>query len=299
MSKYTRRLGTSLTLSLALAVVAACAGGEKKDTLAQDTSALGRDLALAGQDSAAQPQLTDTVAAAPAPVEAPAPAAPARTTTPRRPTSGSAAKPSTAPATRTTASGNTETRRPAGGAGAGTSDAGRVGTIAAGSQLTLTSNDRVCTNTNQVGQTFNATVSEPVAGSNGATIPAGAVVTLRITELKRSENVNDPVRMSFAVQSVSFGGKTYNLDAEVADADIERVRNSTRGNDAKKVAAGAAIGAIAGQVLGKNTKGTIIGAAAGAAAGAGAAAATANYEGCVGQSKRIVVRLTSAAQVKA
>ncbi|MFL5582593.1 MAG: hypothetical protein ACJ8AO_19665 [Gemmatimonadaceae bacterium] len=294
MSKYTRRLGTSLTLTFALVAATACAGGEKKDTLAQDTSALGRDLALAGQDSAAQPALPDTLAAAPAP--APAAPAPARAATPRRTTSGTAAKPATT-TTRRTASGNTETRRPA--SGAASNEGGSVGTIAAGSQISLTSNDRVCTNTNKVGDTFTATVSEPVSGSNGATIPAGATVTLRVTELKRSENANDQIRMSFAVQSVSFGGKTYSLDASVEEADIERVRASTRGNDAKKVAAGAAVGAIAGQILGKSTKSTVIGAAAGAAAGAGAAAATANYEGCVGQAKRIVVRLNSSTQVKA
>jgi hypothetical protein len=295
MSKYTRRLGTSLTLTFALVAATACAGGEKKDTLAQDTSALGRDLALAGQDSAAQPALTDTLAAAPAP--APAAPAPAPAATPRRTTSGTAAKPATT-TTRRTASGNTETRRPASGAGAASNEGGSVGTIAAGSQISLTSNDRVCTNTNKVGDTFTATVSEPVSGSNGATIPAGATVTLRVTELKRSENANDQIRMSFAVQSVSFGGKTYSLDASVEEADIERVRASTRGNDAKKVAAGAAVGAIAGQILGKNTKSTVIGAATGAAAGAAVAKATANRAGCVNQGASISVKLNAPVQVK-
>src|SRR5215208_1923092 len=101
MSKYTRRLGTSLTLTFALVAATACAGGEKKDTLAQDTSALGRDLALAGQDSAAQPALTDTLAAAPAPAPAAPAPAPARAATPRRSTSGTAAKPATTTTRRT------------------------------------------------------------------------------------------------------------------------------------------------------------------------------------------------------
>lgn len=296
MSQYIRRFGTTVTLVLAFAA-AACSNEPKQDTLAQDTSALGRDLALAGQDTAAQPSLTDTLAVTPAPAPAPVTPTPAPTASAPRRTTPAAPRPSTG--TRTTRSGNTETRRPAGGAGAGASTGGGVGSIAAGTSLALTSNSRVCTNTNRVGETFTATVSESVTGSNGATIPAGATVTLRITELKRSENARDEARVGLEVVSVAFGGTTYNLDARVADADVERVRASTRGNDAKKVAAGAAIGAIAGQVLGRNTKSTVIGAAAGAAAGAGAAAATANFEACVGQAKRIVIELTSAAQVKA
>ena len=60
MTKYTGRL-----LSIcAVAVLAAC-GGDNASTdsaLAVDTS-MARDLALAGQDTAAQPQLTDVPAA--------------------------------------------------------------------------------------------------------------------------------------------------------------------------------------------------------------------------------------------
>src|SRR5438552_2517192 len=83
---------------------------------------------------------------------------------------------------------------------------------------------------------------------------------LAMTNLKRSENANDPIVMEFAVNSVSFGGKTYALDASV-DAPVTRVRNQPKSKDAQKVAIGAAAGAIAGQILGKNTKSTIIGGA--------------------------------------
>jgi hypothetical protein len=175
---------------------------------------------------------------------------------------------------------------------------GAVGTIPSGSSLTLTSNARVCTNTYQPGQTFTATLANPVSGSNGATIPAGATATLEVTNVKRSENVNDKIVMEFAVRSVSFGGRSYPVSGSVADAQVERVRSSTRGDDTKKVVGGAVLGAIAGQILGKNTKSTVVGAAAGAAAGAGAAAATANYDGCVPEGGNIVVTLNSPLQVR-
>jgi hypothetical protein len=298
MTKYIRRLGAPFVMGAALAFSACTVSDSKSDTsLARDT-ALNRDLALANQDSAAQPQLRD-VPATPA-VETPEPAR--STPAPRPAASRPAARPTrptppaATPTTRTTPSGNTETRNAPGTAAA--SGGGSVGTIASGSDLSLRSNSRVCTNTYTVGQTFSATVANAVSGSNGASIPSGATVTLEVTQLKRSENANDKIIMEFAVKSVTFGGRTYPVSGTVASADVERVRNQPKSKDVQKVATGAAIGAIAGQILGKNTKSTIIGAAAGAAGGAATAAATANYEGCVPDGGSIAVSLTSPLQVR-
>src|SRR5262249_23373996 len=136
------------------------------------------------------------------------------------------------------------------------------GSIAAGTTLALNTAAEICTNTNKVGDTFTATLKDPVAGSNGATIPAGAVVTFTISKLKRSENVNDPIEMIFAPTSISFGGKSYPMDAAIVPGfHVDKVKNMPQGSTAKKVVGGAAVGAIAGQLLGKNTKSTIAGAA--------------------------------------
>jgi len=137
-----------------------------------------------------------------------------------------------------------------------------------------------------------------VSGSNGATIPAGADVTLEVTNLKRCENMNDKIVMEFAVKSVTFGGKTYPVSGTVSSADVERVRNQPKSKDAQKVATGAVVGAIAGQIFGKSTKSTIIGAAAGAAAGGAVAGATSNYEGCVPEGGAIAVDLSAPLQVR-
>ncbi|MDF1505277.1 YMGG-like glycine zipper-containing protein [Roseisolibacter sp. H3M3-2] len=192
----------------------------------------------------------------------------------------------------TTASGNTVTP------GAGAGERSGVGSIAAGTTLALTSNSRVCTNTNQVGDRFTATVSDAVTGENGARIPAGATATVEITKLDRSENVRDKIEMGFRVVSLTFGGRTYAVDAATESADVSRVRNQPSSKDRQKVIGGAIVGAIAGQVIGKDTKGTIIGAATGAAAGAATAAATANFEGCLNDGARLAIRLTDAVQVR-
>ncbi len=288
MSKYISRI-TPLALTFALGVAACSKGDNKADTsLAQDT-ALSRDLQLATGDSAAQPQLKD-VPATPAPTPAPTTSKPRASRPTPKPTTPAPKPESTTPPR--TPSGNTVT---AGEKSSG----GNVGSIASGTTLTLASGSKVCTNTNKVGDRFSATLNEAVNGSNGAVIPAGATAVIEVTKLKRSENANDNIEMGFAVKTISFGGATYNVDGDVTSAAVERVRNSTKGNDAKKVAGGAVLGAVIGQVIGKDAKGTVIGAAAGAAAGAGAAAATANYEGCVNDGGRIVITLTSPLSIKA
>lgn len=283
MVQYIPRFSASLVLSLAL-IASACA---KKDDTAAADSALNKDIQLANGDTSARPALTDV----PAPTTTnPAPSTTTTTktttTTTKRPTT-TTTRPST-PAV--TSSGNTVTRNPAG-------SAARVGTIPAGATLNLASGSTVCTNTHHVGDRFNATVTDAITGSNGAVIPAGATASVEITELKRSENVNDNVVMGFRVASVTFGGHTYPVSATTVSANVSKVKNQPKGKDVQKVVGGAAIGAIAGQILGKSTKATVIGGAVGAAAGAGAAAATANYEGCVNSGSRITATLNSSTQV--
>jgi hypothetical protein len=313
MSKYTRRLGAPIAIGL-FAFAAACTTSEKKgpDTTALKTdSALNRDLAMAGRDSTVQPQLKDVPVGAP--VKA-APVTPAPTTTrpvtrtPARPAPHSPAprtpapartNPAPVPTSTTTPSGNTRSTN-AGGTGNATGNGGgAVGMIAAGTTLNTNASSRICTNTNAVGDHVTTTLENSVSGSNGAMIPAGATVNMTVTNLKRSENAQDKIIMEFAVNSVTFGGHTYPLDASVESANVSRIRDQPQSKDIQKVATGAVIGAIAGKILGKSTKGAIIGGAAGAAAGAATASATANYQGCIESGGSVVIRLNSAATVKA
>ena len=299
MSKYTRRFGAPIVIA-AFAAFAACSSDGKKgpDSVALGTdSTLNKDLALAGRDTNAQPQLKDVPAATPeAPASTAKKSAPARTT-PRPPTRP--AQPKTIPpATTTTASGNTVTTNPKTG-DAKASGGGAVGMIPAGATLNTNASSKICTGTNAVGDHVTATVQNAVAGSNGATIPAGATVNMTVTALKRSENSNDKIVMEFAVNSVTFDGKTYPIEAAVTSAAVNKVKDQPGDKTAQKVGIGAVAGAIAGRIIGKSTKATVIGGAAGAAAGAAAAAATTNYQGCIDAGGSIVLTLTAPATVKA
>jgi hypothetical protein len=286
---------TPVALTSAL-VMSAC---KKSDSaqLTQDSTAYARDLQMANHDSAAQPQLNDAPPApAAAPVAAPAPAAaPTRTTTTttthtrREPASTGAA--SSTPTTTTTASGNTVVRGKAGSEGA-------VGTVASGTSLDLTSTSRVCTNTNHVGDKFTATVNSAVTGSNGVSIPSGAKAVIEVSQLKQSGKTGDPIQMTFDVQQLTWGDKSYPIDATIDHVDVDKVRNASTKSDAVKVGGGAVVGGIIGSIIGHNAKGAIIGAATGAAAGTAVAMGTAGYDGCVPVGGNIKIHLNAPAQIQ-
>ncbi len=282
---------TPLALTAAL-VMGAC---KKSDSaqLAQDSTAYARDLQMANHDSAAQPQLNDAPpapAAAPAPAPAPVRAPVAPRSTPTRGT-GTRVPPAAPAGPTTTKSGNTVVHTTKGSEGA-------VGSVASGTLIDLTSTERVCTNTNHVGDKFTATVNQSITGSNGVAIPAGAKAVIAISQLKQSGSTGDPIQMTFDVSSLSWGEKSYPIDATIDHVDVDKVRNSSTKSDAAKVGGGAIIGGIIGQIIGHNTKGVVIGAATGAAAGTAVAMGTADYDGCVPVGGNIKIHLNSAAQIQ-
>ncbi|HEX5435845.1 MAG TPA: hypothetical protein VFW98_01705 [Gemmatimonadaceae bacterium] len=295
MSRSLRYLAAPLALSVAL-VAGGCGDHGQSNALSQDSS-LSRDLALANKDTAAQPQLSDTATAptaqAPAPTEKPAATTTPKRTTPRHrtPKRTTPSKPAAPPPPVTTASGNT-VATPAKGSSTA------VGQIAQGTTVALSSGKRVCTNTSHPGDRFTATVNAPVIGSNGAVIPKGAKAVVEVSSVKSSTHAGDPMQMAFIVQSIVFDGKTYPVTSEITHVDVQKVRNSSTGSDAKKVVGGAVIGAILGQVLGKNTKSTVIGAATGAAAGTAVAMGTADYIGCIPEGGAIQIKLDQPMTVK-
>jgi hypothetical protein len=290
------RIATPVLFAVTIALGACKQGDKPEDALAQDTS-LAHDLSLANADTMAQPQLKDVPLTTVPTVN---PAAQAPRVTPRQ-TPSEILTPSRnsrrVVTTRTpppvekapvTESGNTVTVNE----GSSTGSTRGTGMIASGSEISLYSGQRVCTNTYAVGDRFTASVAESVQGSNGVAIPAGATAVIEVTSLKRSENANDNIAMEFVVRSIAFNGTTYPVSSTVTSAQVDKVRNGDASNDARKVATGAVIGAIAGQIFGHHTKSTVIGAATGAAAGAVVAGATGKYDGCVPNGGHISLKLT-------
>jgi outer membrane biosynthesis protein TonB len=296
MREYIRASrGTMMLAAVSLAALAAC-GEKAPDTASLNgDSTLGRDLAMA--TDSVQPKLADVpvtpspapVAEAPAPAPAPVPAPKPVSPRPRPRPTPVAPTPSVPAPTPTPAATPAPVPPPA----------PVTGVVASGASFRFAASSKVCSNTVTAGEKFTASLEQSVAASNGIVVPEGATGTFEVVEAKTAKNPNDQTALTVKLVSVTYGGRTYPLDATVQSASAERVRSSTKGADARKVAGGAILGAIAGQMIGKDTKGTLIGAAAGAAAGTAAAAATANFDMCINAGAAINATLNTAVTVRA
>ncbi|MDB4878164.1 MAG: hypothetical protein JWM41_4610 [Gemmatimonadetes bacterium] len=263
--------------AVTLALLSAAACSDKAKSRAATDSALAKDLALAGQQTA-QPTFQDT-SIAPAPTQAArakqdAPA-PVRARTARQPKPAAPQRVAQTPVPAPV---------PAPAMHIPAAVAAPIhGEIGAGTGVALTSGSKVCTSTNLPGDKLVATVNETVTGSNGAVIPAGSTVVLEVASVTPGQNA-DAAHIAFRVRSVVVNDKTYNVAADVAPTtplEKTKVAGSDPNADKKKVIGGAIAGALIGQMIGHNTKGTVIGAAAGAAAGVAASKAGEKWEGCL------------------
>lgn len=184
----------------------------------------------------------------------------------------------------------------AGASAAGAAPAGPpeqvFGVITSGSALSVTPVARICTDLYQVGDRTTATLDATVQGVDGAVLPMGSTVTLRITASQRGKGSDADAKIAFELLTVKVGDETYNAVGHLTSPPpIEKTRQQSTGDQAKKVGVGALIGAIAGQLLGKNTKSTVAGAVVGGAAGAAVAAGTADYDACVTPGGHIQLQL--------
>ena len=100
------------------------------------------------------------------------------------------------------------------------------------------------------------------------------------------------------MESVTVGGRTLSLQANVVELDAELGARDSDVRTAVKVGAGAVAGAAIGHILGGGRSSTIKGAAAGAAAGTAVALATKDGQAVVRVGARLVVRLAERVTVE-
>jgi hypothetical protein len=258
---------------LALAAVTACGRGDKKDVASADT--LNRDLQLAPVDSSAAVNASadtaraDTTAAATPAAETPKPAA--TTAKKAKPKPAATPKPSPA-ATPAPASNRVEPipGHPAPGTGAAPAATGTPKELPVGTSFSASTDAEIRSHKNKVGDEITATVGKDVKDATGrVVIPAGSLVTLKVTAIKESERKSDTTgTLTLDATSVSINGQSQPITASISKVKTQLEGRGTNAGDIAKVGAGTAVGAVVGRVLGGSTKGAVIGGVLGGAVGA-------------------------------
>jgi hypothetical protein len=137
-------------------------------------------------------------------------------------------------------------------------------TVPAGTRLQVRTIDAIDSRQNSVGQTFNATLDSPLVVGNRVVDPAGAPVTIALTNARSAGRIKGSSQLSVRVTSLTANGRSYEIDSDVYDEVSKGKGKQTAVRSGIGAAAGALIGGLAG-----GGKGAAIGAGAGAGAGLG------------------------------
>lgn len=145
--------------------------------------------------------------------------------------------------------------------------------VPAGTDLVLTLETPVSSETAQPDQPVRARVAKPVVISGMEVIPAGARMTGAVVSAERAGRVKGRASIALRFNEVVVMNTPY----RITTSRIAREAEATKGEDATKIGiatgVGTAIGAIAG-----GKKGAAIGAGVGGGAGTGAVLATRGKE---------------------
>jgi hypothetical protein len=140
--------------------------------------------------------------------------------------------------------------------------------IPSGTQVKVRMVDHLSSEDNQIGDTFAATLEEPITINGRDVYPKGADVNGRIVDIHKSGRLSEPGELDLVLTTISTGHSATSISVQPL---VLKGESHAKSNTAK-IGGGAALGAIIGAVAGGG-KGAAIGAGVGGAAGTGAAAA--------------------------
>ena len=140
--------------------------------------------------------------------------------------------------------------------------------LPSGTAIDVTLDQEIGTKSSKVGDTFTATVVNPIVATNGATtVPAGSKIQGKITGLDTSDKMGDQAAIKVDFDRIVVNGTSYPLNAKVTATEL-KTRGESREETIRKAGVGAAAGAVLGAIvsggdLDKILLGGVLGAAAG------------------------------------
>lgn len=134
--------------------------------------------------------------------------------------------------------------------------------LPAGTQLVVRMIDDVDSRRDHVGQTYRASIAEPVIVDGQTVVPRGADVVAKLVADQQSGKIQGRTVLTLDLQSLNVNGQNVEIDTQAISQE-----SNSRGSKSGKVIGGtAALGAIIGALAGGG-KGAAIGGLSGAGAG--------------------------------
>jgi len=165
-------------------------------------------------------------------------------------------------------------------------------TVPPDTNVTVRMMDSVNSETARRGQTFRASLDEPIFVNGQMVIPRGADVLTKLVDEEQSGKIEGRAVLKLALVSISVNGQPI----PVTSSDV-RTESSSRGErSAGVIGGGTALGAIVGALAGGG-KGAAIGAASGATLGTGAEVLTKGQTVKIPSETRLTFRLQTPMQL--
>jgi hypothetical protein len=163
--------------------------------------------------------------------------------------------------------------------------------IPTGTPITVRMIDSVDSNQAHLGQTFRASVDEPVLMNDQTVIPRGADALVKLVEDQQSGKFEGKTILTLALTDITINGQTI----DTTTGDVSKASSSRGARSAKVVGGATVLGAIIGALAGGG-RGAAIGAASGAAVGAGAQVITKGQQVKIPSETRLNFTLQQAVQ---
>jgi len=137
--------------------------------------------------------------------------------------------------------------------------------LPAGTSLVVRLIEPVDSEVNKMGDTFKASIDEPVVVDGRTVIPRGADVIAKLVQAQQSGKITGRTELTLDLMSVKVNGRMV----DVTTQDVTTASKSRGTRSGAVIGGGAALGAIIGAIAGGG-KGAAVGTVAGAGAGTGA-----------------------------
>jgi hypothetical protein len=152
--------------------------------------------------------------------------------------------------------------------------------------------DAVNSDTARLGETFRASLAEPIYVNGQEVIPRGADVTTRLVTDQKSGKIEGRTVLTLALSTITINGRPM----DVTSSDVQTESSSRGARSAKVIGGATALGAIVGAIAGGG-KGAAIGAGSGAAVGTGAQVLTNGQKVKIPSETRLTFRLQNPIQL--
>jgi len=141
--------------------------------------------------------------------------------------------------------------------------------VPSGTELVVRLIDGVNSERDNLGQTYRASIDQPVIVNGQTVIPRGSDATATLIDAKQSGKIEGRTVLTLDLKNVTINGRTY----DIVTTGVPEASGSRGARSAKVIGGAAALGAIIGAAAGGG-RGAAIGAGSGAAVGTAAEVAT-------------------------